>query len=72
MREVPVLGARPSNLCFGGPDGKTVYVTEVENERLVAFRTDTPGLEFTRWPGKAAGKGAAAKGKGTARKKRRK
>ena len=53
LREVPVLGARPSNLCFGGPDGRTVYVTEVENERLVSFRTDTPGLEFTRWPTKA-------------------
>lgn len=49
IREVPVLGARPSNICFGGPDGKTVYVTEVENGRLVTFRANQPGLEFKRW-----------------------
>ncbi|NDA68793.1 MAG: SMP-30/gluconolactonase/LRE family protein, partial [Verrucomicrobia bacterium] len=49
LRKVPVLGPRPSNLCFGGPDGRTVYVTEVEHTRLVAFRTDRPGLAWQRW-----------------------
>jgi len=49
LRKIPVLGPRPSNLCFGGPDGRTVYVTEVENTRLVAFRTDRPGLAWQRW-----------------------
>ena len=49
MREIPVLGARPSNLCFGGPDGRTVYVTEVEHRRLVQFRVDRPGLAWQRW-----------------------
>jgi len=48
LRTVPVLGSRPSNLCFG-PDGRTVYVTEVEHTRLVAFRTDRPGLAWKRW-----------------------
>lgn len=43
LQEVDVLGMRPSNLCFGGPDGRTVYVTEVESTRLVAFRVDRPG-----------------------------
>ncbi len=43
LREIPVLGARPSNLCFGGPDRKTIYVTEVESTRLVQFRVDRPG-----------------------------
>lgn len=52
LREIDVLGARPSNLCFGGPDGKTVYVTEVEHTRLVQFRTDRPGLAWVRWQGK--------------------
>jgi gluconolactonase len=49
VREVGVLGPSPSNLCFGGPDGRTVYVTEVEHERLVQFRVERPGLAWKRW-----------------------
>jgi gluconolactonase len=49
LRQIPVLGKRPSNLCFGGPDGRTVYVTEVEHRRLVTFRVDRPGLAWQRW-----------------------
>ncbi|HMC26372.1 MAG TPA: hypothetical protein VKM56_01120 [Verrucomicrobiae bacterium] len=29
-----------------GPDGRTVYVTEVEHQRLVQFRVDRPGLAW--------------------------
>ena len=49
LHEVDVLGSMPSNLCFGGPDGKTVYVTEVQHRRLVQFRVDRPGLAWKRW-----------------------
>jgi gluconolactonase len=49
LHEVSVLGRRPSNLCIGGPDGRTVYVTEVEHTRLVQFRIDRPGLAWKRW-----------------------
>jgi gluconolactonase len=49
LREIDVLGPRPSNLCFGGPDGRTVYVTEVSKQRLVQFRVDRPGLAWQRW-----------------------
>lgn len=49
LREIDVLGKKPSNLCFGGADGKTVYVTEVEHRRLVRFRVDRPGLAWARW-----------------------
>ncbi len=48
LQEIDVLGSKPSNLCFGGPDGRTVYVTEVEHRRLVQFRVDRPGLAFAR------------------------
>ncbi|GIW92817.1 MAG: gluconolactonase [Pirellulaceae bacterium] len=48
LREVDILGSRPSNICFGGPDGRTAYVTEVDHRRLVAFRVDRPGLEWAR------------------------
>ncbi len=69
LREVSVLGAHPTNLTFGGPDGRTVYVTEVDNGRLVRFRADTPGREFAKF---TAGKKAAQKKATPARKKRRK
>ncbi|WZP00226.1 SMP-30/gluconolactonase/LRE family protein [Isosphaeraceae bacterium EP7] len=48
LHEVDVLGKSPTNLCFGGPDGKTIYVTEVEHTRLVTFRVETPGLAWRR------------------------
>lgn len=48
LHEVDVLGKRPTNLCFGGADGRTCYVTEAEQGRLVRFRTDRPGLEWKR------------------------
>ena len=49
LRDINVLGKHPTNLCFGGKDGRTVYVTEVEHQRIVQFRTDQPGLEWQRW-----------------------
>jgi sugar lactone lactonase YvrE len=48
LREVHVLGKYPTNLCFGGPDGNTVHVTEVEHTRLVTFRVERPGLAWRR------------------------
>jgi sugar lactone lactonase YvrE len=48
LKEIEVLGKSPSNLCFGGPDGRTVYVTEVEHRRVVSFRVDRPGLAWER------------------------
>ncbi len=49
LREVPVLGPNPTNICFGGEDGCTAYVTEAAEKRLVTFRVDRPGLEWKRW-----------------------
>ena len=46
LKSVDVLGKSPTNLCFGGPDGRTCYVTEAEKGRLVVFRTELPGLEW--------------------------
>ena len=43
IREVNVLGKSPTNITFGGPDGKTCYVTEVEHGRLVSFRANVKG-----------------------------
>jgi gluconolactonase len=46
---VDLLGKYPTNLCFGGPDGRTCYVTDAEKGPLVKFRIDRPGLEWKRW-----------------------
>jgi gluconolactonase len=46
LKEIDVLGESPTNICFGGKDGKTAYVTEVKHRRLVQFRVDRPGLEW--------------------------
>ena len=44
-REVPTLGKQPTNLTFGGPDGKTVFVTQKEGRFIEAFRVGRPGRE---------------------------
>ena len=49
LHEIDVLGKSPSNLCFGGVDGRTVYVTEVTKRRVLRFRTDEAGLAWERW-----------------------
>lgn len=47
-REIAVLGGKPTNLCFCGTDGRTVYVTEAEKRRLVSFRVERPGASWSR------------------------
>lgn len=49
LQEIDVLGKSPTNICFGGPDGRTAYVTEAQHRRLVQFRVDHPGASWQRW-----------------------
>lgn len=44
-REVPLRGKQPTNLTFGGPNGRTVFVTQKEGRFIEAFRVDRPGRE---------------------------
>jgi sugar lactone lactonase YvrE len=46
LQEINVLGQQPTNICFGGGDGCTAYVTEAQRGRLVQFRVDRPGREW--------------------------
>ena len=47
IREVPIAeGRNPSNLAFGGPDGRTVYVTVADRGNVQYFRTDRPGRSW--------------------------
>lgn len=47
LREVPLAASNCSNLTFGGPDGKTCYVTMVDTGNLESFRVEVPGREWT-------------------------
>ena len=37
-------GSLPTNCCFGGPQGRTLFVTDSTGERVLAFDLDVPGL----------------------------
>jgi sugar lactone lactonase YvrE len=45
-REIPLTAPEPTNLAFGGADGKTIFVTQRKGGFVEAFRTDRPGREF--------------------------
>jgi sugar lactone lactonase YvrE len=39
-------GEKPSNIAFGGPDGKTAYVTLQDNGNIDSFLVEKPGRAF--------------------------
>jgi len=56
LREIALSAKEPTNLAFGGQDGKTVYVTQRQGGFIETFRVDRPGREFCllRQPGDPA------------------
>jgi sugar lactone lactonase YvrE len=44
--EVELTGKNCSNLAFGGPDGRTCYVTIADRGNVEAFRVDVPGRSW--------------------------
>lgn len=45
LREVPLKGRKPTNVAFGGADGRTLYVTLQDRGAIEAFRVPVPGRE---------------------------
>ena len=43
IREITLIGKKPSNIAFGGKDGRTAYVTLQDQGNIETFRIDTPG-----------------------------
>lgn len=43
LREIQVGGKQPSNLAFGGKNGRTVYVTLQDNGNIEKFQAEDPG-----------------------------
>jgi gluconolactonase len=46
LQEITVSGTKPSNIAFGGKDGKTAFVTLQDNGNIDTFRVEHPGREF--------------------------
>ncbi len=46
LHEIPVKGKKVSNLAFGGPDGKTVFVTLQDRKCVEQFRNKVKGKGF--------------------------
>jgi sugar lactone lactonase YvrE len=47
MQEIILTGKQPSNIAFGGKDGRTAYVTIQDQGNIETFRVDAPGREWT-------------------------
>jgi gluconolactonase len=43
---IPVPGAKVTNVAFGGPDRRTLVITDVETASLYQTRVDVPGLRL--------------------------
>jgi gluconolactonase len=46
LQEIALQGHRPSNLCFGGEDGCSIYVTAADLGAIETFRVEVPGREW--------------------------
>jgi sugar lactone lactonase YvrE len=44
-REIKLSAKEPTNLAFGGSDGKTIFVTQRQGRLIESFRTDRAGRE---------------------------
>ena len=49
LDEIPLLGKDCTNICFGGPDGRTAYTTLSDQGNIQAFRVETPGRCWSLW-----------------------
>lgn len=46
LREIALIGERPTNVAFGGKDGRTLYVTLQDQGNIESFLVDFPGREW--------------------------
>ncbi|GAB2515225.1 SMP-30/gluconolactonase/LRE family protein [Spirosoma aerophilum] len=46
LQEIKLTGQKPTNIAFGGKDGRTAYVTLQDQGNIETFRVDIPGQEW--------------------------
>jgi sugar lactone lactonase YvrE len=49
LREIRLNAKEPTNLAFGGADGKTVFVTQRQGGFVESFRSERAGREYCSW-----------------------
>ena len=47
LKEIKLKGKKPSNIAFGGKDGRTAYITLQDRGFLESFRVEVPGRAFS-------------------------
>lgn len=52
LLEVELAGKKCSNIAFGGPDGRTCYVTIADRGNIETFRADLPGRSWQLYQGR--------------------
>ena len=50
LRDVPLKGRKPTNVAFGGSDGRQVFVTVQDRGAVETFQADRPGREYGLQP----------------------
>ena len=48
LKEIIMKGKKPSNIAFGGKDGKTAYVTLQDRVYIEKFQVESPGRSFKK------------------------
>ena len=48
LQEIKLNGTKPSNIAFGGKDGRTAYVTLQDRGNIECFRVEAPGREWKK------------------------
>ena len=48
VREIKLNGTKPSNIAFGGKDGRTAYVTLQDRGNIESFLVESPGREWRK------------------------
>jgi gluconolactonase len=46
LKTIKLNGLKPTNIAFGGPDGRTCYVTLADRGNIETFRAETPGRSW--------------------------
>ena len=46
VEHIPAGGLRPTNVAFGSPDGRSLYITETETRVVTVVRAPRPGLRL--------------------------